>query len=237
LAVAPGDRVISVSPSSGRVLYSRMAPFADCRQFDPPAGTRKLCETTPPPQRPGTNEYLWGLDSPARRSFGPAPGGDPQLRAFALAALTHQPRAYVSAVWKDARKYVDHFSAYLDIADNDIPVVNQRVSAFYSNSPGGAKGNAATIDYARAVYLAASWPLLLLIVLPLVSLTLARGRARQAAAIFATAGWLMLIGAVATANYDPRYAAVAIGPLAAATACIFSRPMGRSRTERPPAGS
>jgi 4-amino-4-deoxy-L-arabinose transferase-like glycosyltransferase len=217
LAVAPGDPEISISPSGGRVLYSRVAPFADCRSFDPPAGTRALCETRPASERPGTNEYLWVPTSPAWRSFGPPPGGDGELRAFALAAIRHQPGDYVSAVWRDFRTYVRDYSAYIGIADNDERYVVQRSAAFYSNPPGVGESNQALLDYAGAVYTSADWPMFLMIVLPAISLIVARGRARQAAAIFAAIGWILLVGAVAAANYDPRYGAVAIGPLAAAT--------------------
>ncbi len=41
------------SDVNGWSLYGRAAPFADCRKFTPPRGTRKLCQHTPPASRPG----------------------------------------------------------------------------------------------------------------------------------------------------------------------------------------
>jgi Dolichyl-phosphate-mannose-protein mannosyltransferase len=217
LAIAPGDPRVSLSPSSGRVLYSRVAPFADCGRFDPPAGTQALCEAKP--SSTSTNYYLWDPHSPAWRRFGPPPAADGQLRSFALAALTHQPGDYVSAVASDFRKYFNDTNLYVDLADDRLPVVIEPVVRYYTGTPPVDTETAQPLlSYARTVYTAGDWPMLLLVIVPVGSLLLTRGRERQGTAILAATGWLLLIGAVATAKYDPRYGVVAIGALAAASA-------------------
>ncbi len=47
----------AIGNASGWALYARVAPFADCSRFDPPAGTEALCESTPPDARPGPDFY------------------------------------------------------------------------------------------------------------------------------------------------------------------------------------
>jgi hypothetical protein len=90
---------------SGWNLYSRVAPFADCRNFTPPEGTAMLCETTPAEQRPGPFGYVWDADSIARRHFALQPND--KLRAFAQQALLHQPGDYLRSVGIDLLRYVE----------------------------------------------------------------------------------------------------------------------------------
>jgi hypothetical protein len=219
LAVAPGNPRVSLSPSSGRVLYSRMAPFADCRKFDPPARTRPLCEATPASDRQGTNYYLWDPHSPAWRAYGAPPAGDGELRSFAIAALTHQPGAYASDVAHDFRRYLNDWHVYVNLADDRIPAVVHSVTRYYRGLPPRGRDRAdPLLSYAGAVFADGSWPLLVLVVVPGLSLLLTRGRERHGTAILAATGWILMLGAVATANHDPRYAAVALGSLAAGSA-------------------
>jgi hypothetical protein len=97
-----------LSRFSGWPLYGRVAPFADCSQFKPPAGTAGLCQTTPPGARSGPAFYLWNTDSPAHRLFGAGPPGNGgQLGAFARAAILAQPGDYLLAVLRDLARYVD----------------------------------------------------------------------------------------------------------------------------------
>jgi hypothetical protein len=95
-------------------LYGRVAGFADCSKFTPPAGKRLLCETTEPSRRPGLSQYLYA-SSPATRAFGfPDYGGDrlssladnDRVAAFARATILHQPLDYLATVAKDSLRYV-----------------------------------------------------------------------------------------------------------------------------------
>jgi hypothetical protein len=239
LAIAPGSPVVSISPSSGRVLYSRVAPFADCDAFDPPAGTRPLCQDRPASARPGTNYYLWDPTSPAWRHYGAPPTVDDRLGSFALAAIRHQPGEYASAVVEDFKHYFEEWNRYVDVADNHEPYVVDNARRYYGDVGGGRGASGGPLlSYARAVFVSAGWPMRLLMILPALSLVVARGRSRQGAAICAVTGWALLIGAVATANYDPRYGVVAIGSLVAASApAVLSAASGLHRLPRAAGGS
>lgn len=95
-------------------LYARVAPWADCSKFTPPAGTRFLCETTPPGRRKiartGGEAYIFSPESPAYLAFGPAyevsryPHAMSRLSAFSEAAILGEPLAYLHAVWLDVRR-------------------------------------------------------------------------------------------------------------------------------------
>lgn len=119
-----------VVPTPGYHLYGRVAPFADCKEFEPPRGTRPLCERTAPADRLEPNFYLFGWDSPALRLVGREPLAgllDPSRRdvttavvatfgrrihehddllgAFGRQAALHHRGAYALAVWRDVRAY------------------------------------------------------------------------------------------------------------------------------------
>ncbi|MGH2952028.1 MAG: ArnT family glycosyltransferase, partial [Solirubrobacterales bacterium] len=103
-AAAVGGR-FEIAPAQGWHLYGRVAPFADCDRFDPPAGTEALCESAPADQRPGLDYYLFDGSSPAHREFGPLGAHDGTLGAFGRAALLAQPGDYLSAVWDDVKGF------------------------------------------------------------------------------------------------------------------------------------
>ena len=72
--------------ASGWALYSRVAPFADCDRFEPPAGTEELCERTDSSARSGPD---FTAGSRARR-----PGGRTAdlRRATSNSATSRTPR-------------------------------------------------------------------------------------------------------------------------------------------------
>src|SRR5205807_9425381 len=92
-------------------IYGRAAPFADCRKFKPPAGTRRLCQRTPPARRPGSLFYLWYRGSPARAAFGHPPNHDRLLGRFGREAIVNQPWDYLDQVVSELPRFVDA-SAY-----------------------------------------------------------------------------------------------------------------------------
>ncbi len=111
--LAAGSGQNGLGSYAGWTLYGRVAPFADCTRFTPPAGTGGLCESRPADARPGIYFYLFGTGSgagqtsPAVRVFGSAPHGNAELRDFALQAIAGQPLDYLRTVAKDAFRYVD----------------------------------------------------------------------------------------------------------------------------------
>jgi hypothetical protein len=102
---ATGD--FGLTRFGGWPLYARVASFADCRKFTPPAGSAGLCESTPSARRAGPDHYLWDSDSPAQRLFGAAHKDGSRVTAFALAAIEHQPFSYLYVVARDTARYVD----------------------------------------------------------------------------------------------------------------------------------
>lgn len=102
------------SAISGWSVYVRVAPFADCSRFEPPTGTEHLCERTDPDDRPGPDWYAWG-GGPARETYGHFLAGNPELRAFARAALRAQPFDYVREVGWDVARYFLPLDARRDI--------------------------------------------------------------------------------------------------------------------------
>jgi hypothetical protein len=99
--------VFGLTRFSGWPLYGRVAPFADCRRFTPPPGTRGLCQATPACTRPGQLYYIWDPNSPAHRLFGPPPTDGGKLGAFARAAILGQPGDYLFVVGRDLVRFLD----------------------------------------------------------------------------------------------------------------------------------
>jgi hypothetical protein len=218
LSGEPGSPKLSLSPASGRVLYSRVAPFADCGKFTPPAGSSQLCERTSASSRPGTNYYLWTPSNPAWRLYGPPPRGDGKLLDFALSAIVAQPGAYVSAVLKDLGQVVavEHEGAFVDGASQRLPVVARQTRSYYHYSAADHRLAERVLPYTRTIF-ANNVITTIVLALSVISLALTRGLERRGTLVFAVTGWTLILAAVATANYDPRYSAVAVPFLAAAS--------------------
>ena len=77
---------------SGKMLYARVAPIAQCDRLGPlTAQQRKLCDPRPPDRRPGQSTYLWTYGPQSRLP-------DAVLRAFARKVIAHQPVDYGKTV-------------------------------------------------------------------------------------------------------------------------------------------
>ena len=123
-----------LTTNSNWFLYGRVAPFADCTKFTPPAGTGALCDPVPPGRRvgrfpeagpapgPGDHEnsqnYIFFSSSPAQQLLGPPylvsnyPHAMTLLHKWSVAVIEHQPLDYLDAVWNDSVRVVfpDHHS-------------------------------------------------------------------------------------------------------------------------------
>ena len=96
-------------------LYGRVAPWADCTKFSPPAGTEQLCQrrrrrsAAPSTPRPTSSTP----SSPAQQLYGPPyqvspdPYAMSRLWEFSISAIEGQPLDYLNAVWQDAIRLVD----------------------------------------------------------------------------------------------------------------------------------
>jgi len=99
-----GER-FGIGPSPGWLLYGRVAQFADCNTFVVPRGSRFLCETTPPEERPGANYYLFDPKAPAPRALDGFGDEDDLLREWSVRAIRAQTGDYLETVWEDLRGY------------------------------------------------------------------------------------------------------------------------------------
>jgi hypothetical protein len=220
-----------LSEASGWALYSRVAPFADCTRFDPPAGTRALCETTPASERPGADFYGHEPGSPARRLFGEPPAGDEQLSEFARSALLAQPLSYVADLGRDLIRYF-----YPAFQPQDFSGVGLEVLDVNRRAPGTEESLAAALNsyYADDRYEIDSdtetladlqdvlrvHPKLLLVCVLLggAGLVLGRGRLRWGLVLLLGTSLGMMVIAPATAIWSARYAVPVSGPIVAAGA-------------------
>ncbi|HEY4700840.1 MAG TPA: hypothetical protein VIH64_03065, partial [Streptosporangiaceae bacterium] len=94
----------AMTESTGSILYSRVMAFADCSKIhNLPADELSLCITTPPSERPISQDYLWTPLSPLDRfppsKFSELPN---QLgEDFAKRAILAQPLGYAHIVAYD----------------------------------------------------------------------------------------------------------------------------------------
>jgi 4-amino-4-deoxy-L-arabinose transferase-like glycosyltransferase len=231
LAIAAIDGGTSgMSDVSGWNAYARAAPFADCKRFDPPKGTRFLCERRPASKRPGSLFYLWFDGSPARARFGHPPIGNDKLGRWGRAAILAQPFDYLRDVLRQLPRFVDP-SAYHRRYTGGGPFSIAR------RNPAAEKlvafdvrrdYDAARLHVGPGVERVAEWQDTerlggfvpgLLVVLALLGPILARGAARRAALLFALAGGALVVLPAATLTLIARYA-VPPTPLVAAAAGI-----------------
>ncbi len=234
-----------LTQAAGWATYSRTAPFADCSQFDPPPGTRPLCETTPFEQRPGPDFYGQQPDSPARKLFGAPPEGNEQLQAFGRRAILAQPLEYLKAVGTDMWRYVDptfrprDFSgaAYdvIDIdrgASADESVVDESLNTYYADDEVHIDGLTATLSDVQDTVRVHPKLLFGSFIVALIGLVLARGRVRSGLALLLGVGLTLLAVPPITAIWSSRYAIPAQGFILAAGAIgVWLVLSVRSRTD------
>ena len=227
-----------LTPAGSWSLYGRVAPFADCDRFDPPEGTRRLCQTKPEDERPGPNTYIFDpRRSPAIRAFGTpfeaTQENSDKVARFARAALIHQPFDLVDHVVTE--DLVRYYSAdrvarpgaglgYDGLRDSLVsgfqkPHTALRISQYYTTS--GELFRASRFDafssYERATRVSG----LVFVVLALLAVAapvLAPRDLRRGAWLFLAVALVGVLGPLVTLFFDARYAIPAYGPLAAAAA-------------------
>jgi hypothetical protein len=211
---------------SGWGIYSRAAPFADCDQFEPPAGTERLCQHIPPEKRPPPDIYGWSpKESPAHRVFGWPPAGNDQVAAFGWAAVRAQPGEYLEAVVSDVGRYfgfgVDSIlftSTRIQWERGDTRNVMPWINDYYQDERYSVGGPIGEVEDLQEVLRVHPWLLSVALVAALAGLVVGRGRPRSMIGVFLIVGLLLVIIPPVTATYNFRYALPANGPLIAAGA-------------------
>jgi hypothetical protein len=221
-------RWLPVADGGGWILYSRVAQFADCRHFDPPPGTRSLCESSPPQSRGGQLYYEW-MGGPARRAFGDPPAHDRLLRSFARAVVLHQPLDYLRTVGDDLRRYFDPTARVTRVgggadADTitflrerpryDSQVMREARSYYRPFTVRVGAGTLLLSGYQQAMRV--HGPVLtLLFLLALAGAWAAQGRVRWALVLLVGLGLYLLAFPVATTVYEWRFGIPGLGAIAA----------------------
>jgi hypothetical protein len=217
LAIGP---YAGISNMSGWDLYARVAPFADCSKFTPPAGTRGLCEKTPPSARPGPFYYDWQPTSPGRRLFPHTPAGSKLPGEWAKAAIIGEPLAYAKAVVKDMVRYVDPtvganrpysgipYELYqFDYRDrNEEQAIGKAIESrgYTGVLPVHAGGIELLEDY-QTVFHLGGLSTLVFAVLALVGAVFERGRRRHVILLLTISAFLLYLLPTLTLSYDVRY--------------------------------
>lgn len=240
---------------SGWNLYARTASFADCHRFHPPAGTARLCLSTPANRRLGPSYYL-NLGGPAIAAFGGVPSHDALLARFARAAIAGQPLDYLRVVGTDLARYVN--PSVGPAWPNDFagveplnfvprgpavdPSIRREVNRYYGTlRPPSATAAAHLLDYQRVARI--TGPILLgLVLLGAAAVPLGRGPRRWAAVLLMAVAGEVVVTPVLVLHAEWRYVMPALGPLAAAAAlggwglarCAHARLPGRTRPAEAP---
>lgn len=226
-------------------LYARVAPFADCSRFTPPAGTAQLCIHTPRSQRPGHDFWEFSGSSPAVQAFGeadvtaPKRGENAKLRAFAEAAILGQPLEYLEYVGRDLVRIVDPSfpsSPYGNRGPTGTGYGNspQTLASYYFNTSNLYELHLELASYYPIdgeVHRSMSFllgyerdtriegPLMaVLLLLALAAPLLTRNRERRVALFFLTATAVLALAPIFLSEYDYRFTIPAFGPLAATAA-------------------
>lgn len=228
-------------------LYGRVGPFADCKKFDPPQGTRLLCPQSPVGKRRSTYAYIFTGGSPAVAYFGhpqgyPEPTADnvDRIKRFSRAAIVGQPLDYARTVAKDSFRYMA--PSWWVPPPGDANQMPEELSQYYTTPGWTGSGLRKANGYYGDVELQSNGVLLealrvwerltrftgivfLAILVPaLAAPLLLRGPARAGALLLLTSGLTLLLVPAATIFYDYRFAIPALGLMAAAAA-LGTRPL------------
>jgi hypothetical protein len=209
---------LGMTNMSGWNLYARVAPFADCSKFTPPAGTQRLCESTPNEQRMGSLGYIWDGTTIGRSALPLDPKSGQIVGDFAKQVLLHQPLAYLKAVGTDAARYINpeigpdrplsgqpyevQSFGFIDLKTREEMV--EAMAHGYTGTEVHIHGReilAAYQDFFRlgGLLLAA------LFVFTLIGMVVARGAVRLGVFLFGLTALALYLIPVATLSYEVRY--------------------------------
>jgi hypothetical protein len=216
-------KYLGISDMRGWNLYSRVAPFADCRKFSPPPGTAVLCEETPPSERPGPFFYVWEPESISRRNFAIGPATGKPLGAFAVQAILHQPLDYLRAIIIDFWRYIEPATGrnwpYAGQSDGALafgardPTVEQLVVSVMSRGYRGTQlevHGQQLLNAYQQFFRITGLLLAAFLLLTIRGMWRADGGVRVGALLFGFGGLGLYLLPVATISYDGRYGVPAV---------------------------
>ena len=215
-----------------KALYGRVAPFADCDRFTPPAGTERFCPVSPRAVRHHPGWWVFDQRSPLAqvreegRRTRPADAHE-LVGAFSRAAIRAQPGDYLEAVGRDLVRLADpdgtpgRYPPRLTGRTSGGRAAQEAsvelVARMYS-SDGIRRGELGGLEaYERATRLDGV-PWLVLLLLGLCGPLALRGAERRAAAMAAAVAVVLTVTPIAIHAYDWRFQLVALGPLSIAAA-------------------
>jgi hypothetical protein len=232
-----------LSTNSPWNLYGRVAPWANCSKFTPPAGTTELCEYAPASQHVlhTAGAYIYGGSSPAVKLFGVPyliskyPNAMGLMQKFSEAAILGQPGEYLHAVWLDTlRLFNSERHSYSDLSAKELiafllygPDLHSGLNEFvtswqvklYPSDPPPNHGDIGPFVELERYTRIEGWPMVILLALTLAAPWLAIGRrARSGASLFAIAALLLIFFPLFANGFDFRYVISSFGPLVAAGA-------------------
>lgn len=227
-----GGQYLGLADMRGWNLYCRVAPFADCRQFTPPAGTEILCESRPQDERPGPFGYVWDLASVPRRNFALGPETGTRLGLFARQVILHQPMGYLRVVLIDLARYVEPWStsnwAYAGQSPGILSfgwrdtgveqVVVQALAKKYRGTKVRLYGKDALTMY-QNVTRVTGFPVIVLLAASIGGIAKGKGRLRFGAVLFGAIAVVLYAIPAITYSYDFRYGVPAVTFLVAAGVC------------------
>ena len=224
-----------VGPSPGWYLYGRVAQFADCSQFTPPAGTGVLCDSRPPSERPGARDLLFSPEEPAQFYFAPFGNHDELLGEWASRAARAQPLDFARTAWDYLRSYYvpatlrqglgEGLSPQLDFTfDNGFyaPMYERNLEVFYDLftshrfHPG--------LDFLGAwqhVTRFGATALSITTALVLLGLLIGSRLSRVGVAIFGLGGLALIVAPALAGHYVGRYTVQMAAPLMAAAGIVL----------------
>lgn len=213
-----GGKYLGISDMSGWNLYARVAPFADCHRFTPPAGTRRLCESTVESERDASLGYSWDPSTRGRQMYPLGPATDAVMGSFARAVILNQPLSYLRAVATDAARFIDPsigpnrpyagLNHEIQSFGHSDPEIQNTIEELMSEGYGGAHvtvhGRGILRTY-QDVFRVSGLMVAALVVLTLIGAVIAKGWIRLGVFLFGLTGLLLYLVPAATLSYEVRY--------------------------------
>jgi hypothetical protein len=248
-----------ILPSGGWGIYMRVAPIADCRDFEPPPHTGFLCQTTPIMSRPGPQYYQY-VAGPAIQHFGNPfqtnARGSGTVGRFARAVVLAEPLQYLREVGRDMLRYISPNtgrdrpyagpgSDELDLTRRQADVEQTTIEAAHAVGFGGGSvsvwGSLTALGDFQQMLRVTGFMLVALLGLACSAIVFGSAVVRSIAALLFGCAILQALAPVLTLSWGYRYGVVGMGELMAAAAlgiyALGSRFAGdQSASSRPTQG-